>query len=78
MPLASGNNLREQYGHRITGEDGYFDSFELAIFDGYRPRNIETPLYQSPLVVFSLPSPRKPVKPVSSASSASRAAPPTH
>ena len=57
MPLASGNNLREQYGYRITGEDGYFDSFELAIFDGYRPRNIETPLYQSPLVVFSLPSP---------------------
>ena len=33
MPLASGNNLREQYGYRITGEDGYFDSFELAIFD---------------------------------------------
>ena len=57
MPLASGNNLREQYGYRITGEDGYFDSFELAIFAGYRPRNIETPLYQSPLVVFSLPSP---------------------
>lgn len=57
MPLASGNNLREQYGYRITGQDSYFDSFELAIFDGYRPSNIETRLYQSPLVVFSLPSP---------------------
>ena len=57
MALGTGNNLRELYGLRVTGQDGYFDSFELAIFDGYSPGNTGATIYTAPLVVFTLPAP---------------------
>lgn len=57
MSLATGPALRELFGKRLSGEDGYYDSFELAFFPGYVPSAITTPIYAAPLIVFPLPSP---------------------
>lgn len=57
MALATGPELRELFGKRLSGQDGYYDSFELAFFSGSVPGAITAPIYSAPLVVFSLPSP---------------------
>ena len=56
MALGTGPALREVFGKRISGEDGYFDSFELAIFPKPIRYNASDKVYATPLVVFAFPS----------------------
>ena len=55
MALATGLMLRTLMCERMTGDDGYFDSFELVFFPGYSPTYITSTIYGVPLVVFPLP-----------------------
>ena len=57
MALGTGPALREFFGKRISGEDGYFDSFELAIFPEPISYYASDTVYATPLVVFAFPSP---------------------
>lgn len=56
MSLATGPALREIYGRRLSGQDGYYDAFELAFFPGSIPPTTNGPSYSAPLVVFDLAS----------------------
>ena len=56
MSLATGPALRELYGRRLSGQDGYYDAFELVFFPGSIPPTTKSRSYSSPLVVFDLPS----------------------
>lgn len=56
MALGTGPALRELFGKRISGEDGYFDSFELAIFPAPIYYYASDTVYAAPLVVFAFPS----------------------
>ena len=56
MALGTGPALREVFGKRISGEDGYFDSFELAIFPEPIYYYASDTVYAAPLVVFAFPS----------------------
>lgn len=56
MALGTGPALRELFGKRISGEDGYFDSFELAIFPEPIYYYASSTVYETPLVVFAFPS----------------------
>ena len=55
MALATGLMLRTLMCERMSGDDGYFDSFELVFFPGDLPPNINSTIYDVPLVVFPLP-----------------------
>lgn len=55
MALGTGPALREVFGKRISGEDGYFDSFELAIFPKPIYYYASETVYATPLVVFAFP-----------------------
>lgn len=55
MALATGQMLRTMMCERMTGDDGYFDSFELVFFPGSSPPYITSTIYDVPLVVFPLP-----------------------
>lgn len=55
MALATGQMLRTLMCERMTGDDGYFDSFELVFFPGKRTSYITSTIYAVPLVVFPLP-----------------------
>lgn len=55
MALATGQMLRTLMCERMTGDDGYFDSFELVFFPGNSPPYITSTIYDVPLVVFPLP-----------------------
>ena len=55
MALATGRMLRALMCERMTGDDGYFDSFELVFFPGNSPPPITSTIYDAPLVVFPLP-----------------------
>lgn len=56
MALATGQMLRTLMCERMTGDDGYFDSFELVFFPGSSPPYITSTIYDVPLVVFPLPA----------------------
>lgn len=56
MALGTGPAMREAFGKRISGEDGYFDSFELAIFPAPIYYYASETVYAAPLVVFAFPS----------------------
>lgn len=56
MALGTGPAMREVFGKRISGEDGYFDSFELAIFPKPIYYYASETVYAAPLVVFAFPS----------------------
>lgn len=56
MALGTGPAMREVFGKRISGEDGYFDSFELAIFPKPIYYNASDTVYAKPLVAFAFPS----------------------
>ena len=56
MALATGQILRTLMCKRMTGDDGYFDSFELVFFPGNSPPYITSTIYAVPLVVFPLPN----------------------
>ena len=56
MALATGLMLRTMMCERMTGDDGYFDSFELVFFPGNSPPYITSTIYDVPLVVFPLPN----------------------
>lgn len=56
MALGTGPALSEVFGKRISGEDGYFDSFELAIFPAPIRYYASDKVYATPLVVFAFPS----------------------
>lgn len=56
MALGTGPALREVFGKRVSGEDGYFDSFELAIFPAPISYYASDNVYATPLVVFAFPS----------------------
>lgn len=56
MALATGQMLRDLMCERMTGGDGYFDSFEIVFFPGNSPPYITQPVYDVPLVVFPLPT----------------------
>ena len=55
MALATGQMLRALMCERMTGDDGYFDSFEMVFFPGNSPPDINSTIYDVPLVVFPLP-----------------------
>lgn len=55
MALGTGPALREVFGKRLSGEDGYFDSFELAIFPKPIYHYASDTVYAAPLVVFAFP-----------------------
>lgn len=57
MTLATGVALRDLHGKRLSGEDGYYDAFELAFFAGSVLGTMNATIYASPLVVFPLTSP---------------------
>lgn len=56
MALATGRMLRTLMCERMTGDDGYFDSFELVFFPGSSLPYITDTIYEVPLVVFPLPN----------------------
>ena len=56
MALATGQMLRALMCERMTGDDGYFDSFELVFFPGNSPPSITSTIYEVPIVVFPLPN----------------------
>ena len=56
MALATGQMLRALMCERMTGDDGYFDSFELVFFPGSFSPYITSTIYEVPLVVFPLPN----------------------
>lgn len=56
MSMASGDILRTAYGQRLSGEDGYFDGFELGFYAGEQQRSINDAFYATPLVLYVLPA----------------------